>query len=57
MTSAFAAGGQDEILHRMHHRISQESTEKEALKMDSAQLRRIAELHIRQLTNLSGAPW
>ena len=57
MAATASGGGQDEILHRMHHRISQESTEKEGLKMDIAQLRRIVELHIRQLSNLSGANW
>ncbi|CAD7953073.1 unnamed protein product [Amoebophrya sp. A25] len=50
-------GADDVGLQRMHQRISQESTEKEAYKMDAAQLRRIVELHIRQLGALVQTPW
>ena len=50
-------GTNDEVLQRMHHRISQESSEKEASKMDVAQLRRVVELHIRQLSSLANSSW
>ena len=47
----------DEQLQRMHGRISAESTDKEANKMDVAQLRRIVELHLRQLSSLAFPGW
>ena len=46
---------QDDQLARLQHRISQESSEKESHKLDTTQLRRIVELHIRQLVNLGGS--
>jgi len=48
---------EDETLQRMHQRISQEATEKEAYKMDASQLRRVVELHIRQLSSLVTTGW
>lgn len=39
-------------LQGMHQRISQEATDKESFKMDVSQLRRVVELHIRQLSAL-----
>eukprot|EP00392_Amoebophrya_sp_AT5.2_P008988 g9016.t1 len=47
----------EEGLQRMHQRISQESTEKESYKMDVAQLRRVVELHMRQLGTLAATQW
>ncbi|CAD7923835.1 unnamed protein product [Amoebophrya sp. A120] len=54
---AVDAGSLEEGLQRMHQRISQESSEKESYKMDAAQLRRIVELHMRQLSSLMHGNW